>query len=141
MSTVCSGHRGLCLPLLGLVRWPRRLGCCRRRLTPPTAPHRLPAAGGHRRLAQCSLTPADHPGRGTRWLPLPAGQHYRPPALADPGLLTARCLRHTGLTQQHATATSLLHGEEGGPREPGGGGSRERLQGNGETMGFWVKIG
>lgn len=135
---VCPGHRGLRFPLLGLVwrpRWLRRRSGC---LAPPATPHRLPAAGRHWCPSQHGLAPTDHPGRGIWGLPLSPGQHSRTPAFAYPGILAARCLWHAGLAQQHAATTPLLHREESGTREPGGGGHRECLQGNGEVKCFWV---
>lgn len=132
--SVCSGHRGFRVPLLGLVRRPRRFRRSGGRLPPPSAPHRLPAPGRHRGPAQHGLAAPDRPGRGGRQQPLPPRKHAGPSPSADAGLLAARRHRNAGLPEQHPASASLLHGEEDPAREPGGGGHRERLQGNGETQ-------
>lgn len=83
---------------------------------------------------QCSLPSPHCARRGARQQPLPPRKHPRaPPAHTDPGSLSPRSSRRTGVALQHPTSTEVFLREEGAAREPGRRSHRECLQRDGET--------
>ena len=132
MMYMSAGQWRTGVPLLGLVRWPRRLRCSSCRLPPTAAPHRLPAPGRHRDPTQRCFFATDRPGWGARQQPLPPGKHPRPSPSPDPGRFFARCLRCTRFPEQHPASATLLYWEEDPTWEPGDRSHRERLQRDGK---------